>query len=80
MDSLKLIVLSPEGVKLEENASSVSLLAPDGRFGVREGCLPIKAVLAGGDIRYTKNGKENTFNIPGGIAEIKDNTITVLVG
>ncbi|NLN55148.1 MAG: F0F1 ATP synthase subunit epsilon [Clostridiales bacterium] len=79
MDKIKLVVLSPEGKKLEETASSVTLKSSDGWFGVREGSLPIKALLSEGDIRYVKSGKDNSFFISGGIAEVRNDTVTVLV-
>ncbi len=78
-DNLRLTVVSPRGVLFEDTASSVSMKAADGWFGVRAGALPVIAVLTECDIKYVKNEKEQTYRISGGFAEVKDNTVTVLV-
>ena len=78
MDKLKLIVISPKGVLLEDNASSVAMKAADGWFGVRAGSIPITAVLAECDIRYVKNDEDKIYHIGGGFAEVKDDLVTVL--
>ncbi|MDD4124455.1 MAG: hypothetical protein PHW77_01820 [Eubacteriales bacterium] len=79
MDKLKLTVISPAGLLLEDNASSVAMKTADGWFGVRAGSFPITAALEKCDIRYVKSGVEQIYHINGGFAEIKNDIITILV-
>ena len=80
MNALTLRILSAEGTLLEDTAELVSLQASDGSFGIMKGHVPAIASLQAGPVRYKKDGKEYTFEISGGIAEVRDNQVTIIAG
>jgi len=80
MEALELVILSAEGVVLRENVNRVSMRGIDGSFGVMRNHAPMIAALEKGAVVYYKGDKELACEISGGIAEIKDNRITILTG
>lgn len=78
MDKLKIVVITPEGTKLEDTASSVTMKSSDGYFGVRAGALSTVSLLVKSDIKYVKDGKEHLITISGGFAEVKGDVVTII--
>lgn len=78
-DSVKLtlIVVTPEGKKLEEEADSIIIPGKDGSFGIMRGHMPMLAATAEGEIKYKNDGTERTFPIREGIADVRKNIVTV---
>lgn len=76
--SLRLVVVTPLGTVLDAAAQSVTLPGTDGGFGVLYGHTEMIAALAEGEIVYRSGGEVIKHKINGGIARIKNNTVTVL--
>ena len=76
---LQLQVLSPEGELLNEEAESVRLPAVDGSLGILRGHVPMVAALKAGRILYRREGQQRSLLISGGLAEVRDDRICVLV-
>jgi len=79
MKTLTLRILSMGGVLLETETDSVVLAAPDGEFGVMAGHVPAAATLPAGQVRYRAGGEFRTYPIDGGLCEVRDDVITILV-
>ena len=78
MNSFKLKLISPEGVKYEADASEASLSTPDGQIAILPGHMPLISMLAAGEIKLKIEGKEHILVTEGGIVEVADNVVKVL--
>ncbi|MBO4330813.1 MAG: hypothetical protein J5827_01920 [Oscillospiraceae bacterium] len=78
---MKLTVVSAEGVVLEARARYVCLPAQDGEVGILGGHAPLLAALKAGKVKYDgeSDGVRSALDIPGGIAEIKNDEVTVFI-
>lgn len=76
--SLKLKVLSPEGSLLDVSTDSVRLPAIDGSLGVMPGHQPMLLALTAGEVIYRAGSDTKRLAIPGGLAQVDGQSITVL--
>ncbi|MEJ5302670.1 MAG: F0F1 ATP synthase subunit epsilon [Bacteroidales bacterium] len=78
---MHLEIISPEKSEGSfENVKSVVFPGKDGSFGVLENHAPMVALLSHGTIKITMNDNSvHTIEVSSGIAEIKNNRITVIV-
>ena len=76
--TLRLAVVTPVGTLLDATAESVTLPGKDGSFGVLYGHAEMLAALTEGELVYRSGGEVERQKISGGIAQIKNNTVTVL--
>ena len=78
---MKLTVVSAEGVVLQTEASYVCLPAEDGEAGILTGHAPLLAALKAGKVKYDSEtgGARKTADIPGGMAEVKDDEVTIII-
>ena len=79
MSALRLFLTGPGGTVLDARADVVRMEAADGSFGVMPGHAPAAALLPAGTVSWRDGTKEQTLSIPGGICEIRDNVITILL-
>ena len=78
MAGLKLRIITPERVVLEQDVDQVTATAVDGQLSILPGHEPIVTPLAI-DILHYKTAKEEDFAaIMGGVLEVKNNEVTVL--
>ncbi len=49
-----------------------------GEFGVLPGHVPFITLLAEGEVRYRKGSSEQKLPVEGGLAEVRDNKVTIL--
>jgi F-type H+-transporting ATPase subunit epsilon len=49
-----------------------------GEFGVLPGHVPFITLLAEGEVRYKKGSSEQKLTVEGGLAEVRDNKVTIL--
>jgi len=70
-------ILTPGGTEFEARAQSVILPGADGSFGVMYGHAEMIAALAEGKAVLKSAEGRTERSIGGGIAHIKDNTVTV---
>src|SRR3954453_19598775 len=73
------VVVTPEQQVLDESCSQVVLPAFDGEIGVLSNRAPLLAKLGVGLLRIDlASGQKRSYFIDGGIAQMKDNKLTVL--
>jgi F-type H+-transporting ATPase subunit epsilon len=78
-DTIRLEVVTPEKLVVDEDAQIVMAPGSLGEFGVLTGHTPFLTTLKTGTIRYTDtNGKERFVFVSGGFAETLPNKVTVL--
>ena len=74
---LTLIAVTPRGKMLEEAADSLIIPGKDGYIGIMRDHMPMLAATSQGEIKYKTDSVEHSFPIKDGIAEVRDNTVTV---
>lgn len=74
--ALKLI--APDGVKYEEEASSVTLPTPDGQITILPNHTPLISLLSPGEITIQNGSKSHELATEGGVVEISNNLVKVL--
>ena len=76
---MELIIISPEGVVLNETTERVTLPGSRGDFSVLKDHAPLVSTLEKGQIIYFQNKKEKNFNIEGGVIVIEKNVVRVMI-
>lgn len=76
---MELIIISPEGILVNETADRVTLPGNMGAFSVLKNHAPLVSTLEKGKISYVLNKKTKTFEIEGGISVVEKNVIRVFV-
>jgi F-type H+-transporting ATPase subunit epsilon len=77
--SFKCTVVTPEQQVLDETCTQVILPAFDGEIGILTNRAPLLAKLGVGLLRVDlQSGQKRSYFIDGGIAQMKDNKLTVL--
>ena len=73
------VIVTPEQQALDESATQVIVPAWDGQIGILTGRAPLLMKLGMGPLRIDlAGGRSRTFLIDGGIAQMKDNRLTIL--
>jgi F-type H+-transporting ATPase subunit epsilon len=73
------VVVTPEQQVLSESLTQAIIPAADGLLGILTDRAPVLAKLAKGPLRLDlASGQTRTFQIDGGVAQMKDNKLTVL--
>lgn len=76
---MKLNVISPDRSLYEGEIEKVQLPGKDGRFGILKGHAPLIAALQAGKVELTNGqGQEESFEIKGGVVEVKKDLVMVL--
>lgn len=77
--SFQCTIVTPEQQLLDQPVTQVILPAHDGQIGILTGRSPLLAKLGLGKLQIdVAGGKRQTFLVDGGIAQMKDNKLTVL--
>jgi F-type H+-transporting ATPase subunit epsilon len=76
--SFKCVVVTPEQQVLDETVTQVILPAWDGLIGIETNRAPLLVKLGVGPLRVDQAGKSQRFLIEGGVAQMKDNLLTIL--
>ena len=81
--SFQVIIVTPEQQVLDETVSQVILPAHDGKVGILTDRAPLLVKLGQGSLQLDQSGgntagKSRLFYVEGGIAQMKDNNLTVL--
>lgn len=76
-DQMKLVIMTPERILLDQEVSKVALPGSKGAFMVLRDHAPLISSLDEGDIVYVSSGKEDRVRILAGFVEIRNNKITV---
>jgi len=73
------VVVTPEHQALDQQATQVIFPAYDGKIGILTNRAPLLAKLGIGELRVSlPGGASKSFFIDGGIAQMKDNKLTIL--
>jgi len=73
-------VVTPEQQIADEECAQVVFPAYDGQIGILTNRAPLLAKLGKGELRLqpAAGGTERRFQISGGVAQMKDNRLTIL--
>jgi F-type H+-transporting ATPase subunit epsilon len=73
------VVVTPEQQVLDESLTQAILPAADGLLGILTDRAPLLAKLGKGPLRLDlASGQKRFFQIDGGVAQMKDNKLTIL--
>lgn len=75
---LKLRIVTPERIVLEQEVEQVTATAVDGELCILPDHEPIVTALAIDMLRYKLNKEEEFASVMGGILEVKNNEVTIL--
>ena len=76
---IRLKVISPQKLMVDEEVKEVSLPSLDGYLGILPGHRPVFLSLAEGEIGYRLDGKKISLSIPGGYAEVLPDRVLAFV-
>lgn len=74
---ISLTVITPEGKILQRLADSIVLPGADGAVGIMRDHIPMMALISSGNLNYTNDGQMSSFFVKDGIADVKNNSVTV---
>ena len=77
--TFKIDIVTPTKTIREENIEYFRAPSHDGLFGVKFGHADATISLDIGEIKIVKEGKEKFYSSSGGFADIRNNTVEVLV-
>jgi F-type H+-transporting ATPase subunit epsilon len=77
--AFKCVVVTPEQQLLEESLTQAIIPAFDGLLGILTDRAPLLAKLGKGKLRLDlASGQQRSYQIDGGIAQMKGNLLTIL--
>lgn len=79
VSELQLNIISAEKRIFSGLVTSVVVPGISGKFGIYPDHAPLISPLKEGTIVYAVNGKEESVDVKGGIAEVMQNTITICI-
>jgi F-type H+-transporting ATPase subunit epsilon len=77
-DKIKLRVVTPSRLVLEEDVDEVSAPGELGEFGVLPNHISFLSTLVAGELSYKQGAARHALVVAGGYAEVLDNVMTVL--
>jgi len=77
--SLKLRVISPSDLLLDEDVQEVFLPSLDGYLGIYPGHRPLFVALGQGQLTYRRSNIERTISVQEGYAEVLPDRVLVFV-
>ncbi|MFA5927034.1 MAG: ATP synthase F1 subunit epsilon [Patescibacteria group bacterium] len=78
MNTFRLKLIAPDGVKYEQDASEATLPTPDGQITILPNHMPVISLLSPGEIVLKISGKDHVLATEGGIVEVANNTVKIL--
>jgi F0F1-type ATP synthase, epsilon subunit (mitochondrial delta subunit) len=76
---MELIIISPDGVLLDEKAERITLPGSMGAFSILKEHAPLVSTLDKGPVVYVQNKKEKNYNIEGGVTVIEKDVVRVMI-
>ncbi|HKA53544.1 MAG TPA: F0F1 ATP synthase subunit epsilon [Candidatus Binatia bacterium] len=77
-ETLRLRVVTPERLLLDEEVDEVTAPGTEGEFGVLPNHITFLSSLQPGRLSYKQGGQAHFLAVSGGFAEVRDNVVTVL--
>lgn len=78
MAEIHLQVITPTRLIVDDTVEEVVAPGEMGEFGVLPGHVPFITTLATGELKYKKGSSEKKLTVEGGLAEVRDDKVTVL--
>lgn len=78
MDTFKLQIIAPDGVKYEEVASAVVLPTASGHIEILPNHMPLVTLLSPGEIIIKNGGQDKSYSTEGGVVQVGNNLVKVL--
>ncbi len=75
---MNLEIITPDTTIYKGEAELVQLPGIDGSFEILNNHAPLISALRQGKIKIKTNGKENFFDINGGVIEVLENKVLIL--
>jgi F-type H+-transporting ATPase subunit epsilon len=75
---IHLEIVTPDGVKLDEQVREVTAPSVDGEFGVLPGHRPLLAALKTGIVTYKEDGETHRIAVGAGFVEVADDEALIL--
>jgi F-type H+-transporting ATPase subunit epsilon len=76
---LNLEIITPERLLVQEEVDMVEAKGETGEFGILPGHIKFLTVIDIGEIRYIKDGKTKRVAASGGVGEVVEDKVTILV-
>ena len=76
---MELIIISPDGVLLNEATERVTLPGSMGAFTVLKDHAPLVSTLEKGQVIFFQNKKEKNYDIEGGVIVVDKNVVRVII-
>lgn len=76
--SFQCVIVTPERQVLDRSVESAVLPAHDGQVGILTGRSPLLVKLGAGALTVRTGSGEEAFYVEGGVAQVKDNKLTVV--
>ena len=76
--SLTLEIVTPEARVYSDTIDTVVIPTVQGEIGILPGHIPLLTQIASGELRVTKDGKEQLLAVGGGFAQVEGDKISVL--
>ena len=77
-DKIKLRVVTPSRLMLDEEVDEVTAVGELGEFGVLPNHISFLSTLVPGELSYKQGATKRVLAVSGGYAEVLDNVMTVL--
>ncbi len=78
MKTIKVSVVTPDGLVYESDVEMVSTKAQSGELGILPGHIPMVAPLQIGAVRLKNDGKTELVAVSGGFLEVRPEKVTIL--
>lgn len=78
MAEIHLQVITPLKLVVDDRVDEVVAPGEVGEFGVLPGHVPFITTLTTGELKYKKGAVEKKLIVEGGLAEVRDDKVTVL--
>jgi F-type H+-transporting ATPase subunit epsilon len=76
--TLKLEIVTPEGVTYSENVEMVTLPGSEGEMGIYPNHVPLVTQVAAGEVAARRNGRDEFLAVGDGFVEITGERVAVL--
>jgi len=77
-DKIRLRIVTPSRLMLDEEVDEVTAIGELGEFGVLPNHISFLSTLVPGELSYKQGGTKRVLAVSGGYAEVLDNVMTVL--
>jgi F-type H+-transporting ATPase subunit epsilon len=77
-NTLKLEIVTPEGVTYSENVEMVTLPGSEGEMGIYPNHVPLMTQVAAGEVAARRNGRDEFLAVGEGFVEITGERVAIL--